>query len=83
VLTDGMPNWRGGPEECLEWAEKHREVPIDTIGFGRPGDWDPVFLKCLSEITGGIFRKAKDARRLAEAIMMLSPAQRPMLGKPK
>lgn len=80
VLTDGVPD--GGPAPVLAWARDHRPVPIDTVGVADTSEtgWNPGFLRALSELTGGRFMEVKDAGSLAEAVLMLSPQQRPALG---
>lgn len=85
VISDGMPNEGGSPEEILGEAPKHG-VPIDCIGVGKGESffsYDPVFLRRLAELTGGCFTEVSEVEKLAEAIKALSPAERPLLGQPK
>lgn len=85
VISDGMPNEGGGPDEILDEASKHG-VPIDCIGVGKGESffsYDPTFLRRLAELTGGLFTEVSEVEKLAEAIRALSPAERPLLGQPK
>lgn len=85
VISDGMPNEGGGPDEILDEAPKHG-VPIDTIGVGKGESffsYDPTFLRRLAELTGGLFTEVSEVEKLTEAIRALSPAERPLLGQPK
>lgn len=80
VFTDGEANKGGGPADILKEAQEHRTVPIDTVALG--GSADLAFLRHLSELTGGVHRSVSQARELFEAVLALSPAERPLLGKP-
>lgn len=85
LISDGLPNTGGTPEQILEEAPKHG-VPIDTIGIGKAGSlfsYSPEFLRRLADLTGGCFTEVGDVGKLAEAIKALSPAERPLLGEPK
>lgn len=85
VISDGMPNQGGGPDEVLNEAPNHG-VPIDCIGVGKGESffsYDPTFLRRLTELTGGCFTEVSEVQKLAEAIKALSPAERPLLGQPK
>lgn len=85
VISDGLPNEGGGPDEILDEASKHG-VPIDCIGVGKGRSffsYDPTFLRRLAELTGGCFTEVSEVEKLAEAIKALSPAERPLLGQPK
>jgi len=81
IISDGMPNQGGGPEDVLRWAREHDRVPIDTVGVGTGSmlGFDPRFLWQLAGITGGAYRGVRDAGELAETVKALSPANRPML----
>jgi len=84
LLTDGLPNRGGYQEEILDEAPKH-SVPIDCIGFKSMdfAGYDKDFLRKLSSATGGIFTEAERAEELLAGVLRLSPAERPLLGKPK
>lgn len=85
VISDGMPNQGGGPDEVLNEAPNHG-VPIDCIGVGKGESffsYDPTFLRRLTELTGGCFTEVSEVQKLAEAIKALSLAERPLLGQPK
>ncbi len=81
LLSDGVPT-DASPNEILEETSKHANIPIDTIGLGSRThpDYDPEFLKVLSEITGGRFYEAGTVSELAFAVEKLSPAERPLIG---
>ncbi len=85
VISDGLPNQGGGPDDVLNEAPKHG-VPIDSVGIGKGESafsYDPVFLRKLAELTGGLFTEVSEVDKLAKAIKALSPAERPLLGQPK
>jgi len=84
LLTDGLPNRGGYQEEILDEAPKHG-VPVDCIGFRSPdfAGYDKDFLIKLSSLTGGIFTEAEKAEKLLADVFKLSPAERPLLGRPK
>lgn len=85
VISDGLPNQGGGPDEVLNEAPRHG-VPIDCVGIGKGESafsYDPVFLKRLAELTGGCFTEVSEVEKLAETIKALSPVERPLLGQPK
>lgn len=85
VISDGLPNEGGNPEEILTEAPKHG-ISIDCIGIGKEGglfSYDPEFLRELAAKTGGIFTEVTGVEELAEAIKALSPVERPLLSRPK
>ncbi len=82
LLTDGEPTDMP-KSSILNMATLHSTIPIDTVAVGKDIDYDPVFLKKLSEITGGVFCEANSANNLADIITRLSPVQRPLLGVSK
>lgn len=84
LISDGLPNHGGSPDEVLEEAPKHGVI-IDTIGCpsSRTLSYSREFLETLSRITGGQFREIHNAGELATSIEKLSPKERPLLGRPK
>ena len=83
VLSDGRPNDMN-PDDILNMVKECNSVPIDTVGIGNGNSYsyDPMFLRKLSEITGGIFSEASSVQMLSDTIKRLSPAERPLLGNP-
>jgi len=83
LITDGIPT-DCHPDEILSEAPQHH-IPIDCIGCGSPGfgEYDPVFLRKLSESTSGIFCEVRNAESLTKTILELSPARRSLLGSPR
>ena len=83
VLSDGRPNDMN-PDDILNMVKECRSIPIDTVGIGsgNSSSYDPIFLRTLSEITGGIFSEASSVQMLSDTIKRLSPAERPLLGNP-
>jgi len=80
MLTDGQANDMPKPS-ILELAKQNNSIIIDTVGIGQgTWDYDPIFLRQLSNITGGIFCETNTVEMLANTIKSLSPAQRPMIG---
>ena len=84
LLSDGVPT-DSPTEEILRLAKENRTVPIDTVGIGSPNtySYDPVFLRTLSELTGGTFVEASSVKMLANTMLKLSPMNRPLLGTVK
>lgn len=95
LITDGLPNEGGTPEEVLREAPGHG-VPIDCVGvpgtgyrvggnltYPSFGEYDPEFLRELSRLTGGEFTEVTEIENLAEVLKSLSPAVRPSLGRPR
>ena len=83
MLTDGEPTDMSKPY-ILENAERHNTIPIDTVGIGTGTfGYDPVFLREMSRITGGIFAEAGTVKLLADVILKLAPSNRPLLGPVK
>jgi Mg-chelatase subunit ChlD len=79
LMTDGMPT-DSGKEEIYDLC-RNKGIPIDTVGIGAGTyGYDPVFLRHLSELTGGVFTEAKSVMLLTETIKQLAPANRPLLG---
>lgn len=85
MLSDGEPT-DSLKEDILGLAKENSNIPIDTVGIGAGpymGGYDSEFLKKLSDITGGVFVEADSVKLLAETILKLSPAERPLLGTVK
>lgn len=82
LLTDGEPTDMTKPN-ILEMTKGNSSIPIDTVAIGQGENYDPVFLRELSRITGGIFSEAGSAEVLKDVIVKLSPVQRPLLGAVK
>jgi len=83
LLSDGEPT-DGTKAEILQHAREHATIPIDTIGIGTDteysGGYDPIFLRELSRITGGVFTEVGSVKALSDTILKLSPMKRPVLG---
>jgi len=80
LLSDGMPT-DITETAILDLAEKNSTIPIDTVGIGAGSySYNPAFLSELSRITGGMFVEAGSVKMLAETILSLAPANRPLLG---
>lgn len=82
LITDGEPTDMS-KSAIIEMAKNNSSIPIDTVAIGQGSNYDPVFLRQLSEVTRGIFCEASTAGKLASIITKLSPAQRPLLGTVK
>jgi hypothetical protein len=85
LITDGCPT-DSTPDDILNVARDYKSIPVDTVGIGRGHDsfsYDPIFLKRLSDLTGGMFVEATSPQMLLDTIQQLSPAQRPLLGNAK
>jgi len=83
LLSDGVPT-DIGTSAIIDNARQHRTIPIDTVGIGSGTcDYNPDFLRTLSEVTGGMFTEAGTVKLLSEVIRKLSPAERPLLGTVK
>lgn len=67
VLTDGY--W-GGEDMVYELVTTPPIIPIDTIAIGEGKD---DFLMKISELTGGIFKRATDAEDLKKHFILLEP----------
>jgi len=68
VLTDGYWGYEDG---VYELASTPPIIPIDTIAIGEGKD---SFLMHLSEITGGIFKRANTPEELKQHFILLEPA---------
>jgi len=82
LISDGEPT-DASKEMILELSKINSSIPIDTVGIGDNKmlyGYDPVFLRELSRITGGIFCEAHSIKQLSNVIFKLSPAERPLLG---
>ncbi len=82
LLTDGEPTDMPKPE-IIEMVQFNSSIPIDTVAIGEGTNYDPIFLRQLSEITGGIFCEANSVSKLKDIIVKLSPIHRPLLGMVK
>lgn len=78
LLTDGEPTDECEEEILRVVAERHTDVPIDTVGIGQHGhsDYNPEFLRKLAELTGGRFTDC------GEPIMLTSIVQHLLEYKP-
>ena len=83
VLSDGRPNDMN-PDDIINMVMECNSIPIDTVGIGSgsSSSYDPIFLRTISELTRGIFSEANSVQLLSDTIKKLSPAERPLLGKP-
>lgn len=88
LFTDGEPTDKEKPD-IIKAAVSHH-IPIDTVGitnrYGRALDsgYDPLFLKRLSEATGGIFTEVDSQySNLSNLMTALSPVERKALGTPQ
>jgi len=81
LISDGCPTDMED-DEILGMALERKSIPIDTVGVGARGnvEYNPEFLRRLSELTGGVFCEVSTVRTLLDTILQLSPAQRPLLG---
>ncbi len=79
LMSDGCPD--SSTNGILYIANEHKNIPIDTIGIGYQSfEYDPIFLRQLSSITGGMFSEAGTVKQLANTILSLSPKNRLLLG---
>jgi len=82
LISDGEPT-DASKHVILEAATMNKNVPIDTVGIGDSSlysGYDPIFLRRISGITGGIFCEAHTIKQLMTVIHKLSPVERPLLG---
>lgn len=83
LLSDGWPTDMSN-DEILDMARENANIPIDTVGVGAGSNsYDPMFLRQLSKITGGVFSQASSVAQLVDTVKKLSPEARPLLGKVK
>ena len=80
LLSDGHPNDMGhNAGDILRLVEKNKDVAtIDVVGIGDPGsgNYDPVFLKKIAELTGGIYTEVMDYEQFVKELLELAPANR-------
>ena len=84
MLSDGEPT-DSSKDEILRLAALQKSIPVDVVGIGTNGGfgYDPIFLANLANITGGMFVEVHSVKMLGEAILKLSPVNRPLLGPVK
>lgn len=78
IITDGMPNKDGQPEDVITYVSSLTGVRIDLIGISRGADddgisWDidPIFIEKLASITGGRSIIIKDPTKLSNNVKLL------------
>lgn len=87
LMSDGQPNDNHYNEDDILKLVKDKGVTIDVVGIGDPkaGNYDPVFLKRIADLTGGIYAEVTNYAQFIKTLYTLSPAQRKQItdGKSK
>ncbi len=69
LLSDGIETCRGDPcAVAADLASSEVQVRANVVGFALGADVDPASLRCMAEVTGGIYVEADDADTLAEGL---------------
>lgn len=76
IITDGMPNKDGQPEDVITYVSSLTGIRIDLIGISRGDDgasWDidPIFIEKLALMTGGRSIIIKDPTKLSNSVKLL------------
>ena len=72
LLTDGGENCDESPcDYAIELMKKRRDVKIDVIAFNVNDSEDLNQLKCVADVTAGIFTEANTNAQLAQSMQEL------------
>jgi VWFA-related protein len=74
VLTDGVDEVPGSRHRVGEVIARARQaqIPLHTLGFGRPGEIDEAVLERMARQTGGTYHHARTSQSLFEIFESLS-----------
>jgi len=86
IITDGMPNKDGNPEDVIAYVSSLTGIRIDLIGISRGdryGSWDidTAFIETIASMTGGRSMIIEDPSKLSDSVKLLCAPETIQIGE--